>query len=106
MESAARSASGRWIEVSDLPPPLAAIHARSNKNTEIPSLIPVSAPQAAAVPNLEYNDEEDGPLLKHFEKKALLFALHQTGWDKLGAAKLAGVGKSTFYRKLKTHGIK
>lgn len=106
VESAVRSATGGLIEVSDLPPALVAIHARSNRNTEIPSPVPVSSPQPEPVPNLGYNDREDGPLLKHFEKNALLFALNQTGGDKLCAAKLAGVGKSTFYRKLKSHGIK
>ena len=40
-----------------------------------------------------------------FEKKAILFALEQTEGDKLAAARLMGVGKSTFYRKLKSHGL-
>lgn len=45
------------------------------------------------------------PLLDAYEKGALLHALSLTRGDKLAAAKLLEVGKSTFYRKLKLHGI-
>jgi len=44
-------------------------------------------------------------LLDAYEKGALLHALSLTHGDKLAAAKLLEVGKSTFYRKLKLHGI-
>jgi transcriptional regulator of acetoin/glycerol metabolism len=44
-------------------------------------------------------------LLDAYEKGALLHALSLTRGDKLAAAKLLEVGKSTFYRKLKLHGI-
>jgi DNA-binding NtrC family response regulator len=44
-------------------------------------------------------------LLDAYEKGALLHALSLTRGDKLAAAKLLDVGKSTFYRKLKIHGI-
>lgn len=40
-----------------------------------------------------------------YEKKALLRALDQVGGDKLAAARLLKVGKSTLYRKLKRFGI-
>jgi DNA-binding NtrC family response regulator len=40
-----------------------------------------------------------------YEKKALLRALDITGGDKLAAARLLEVGKSTLYRKLKKFGI-
>ena len=43
--------------------------------------------------------------LELYEKKALLRALEETGGDKLAAARLLGVGKSTLYRKLKRYGI-
>ena len=45
------------------------------------------------------------PSLGLWEKRGLLDALRRTGGDKLAAARLLGVGKSTFYRKLKNHGI-
>lgn len=40
-----------------------------------------------------------------YEKKALLRALQETGGDKLAAARLLKVGKSTLYRKLKRYEI-
>jgi DNA-binding NtrC family response regulator len=40
-----------------------------------------------------------------YEKLALERALQEVGGDKLAAAKLLNVGKSTLYRKLKRHGI-
>lgn len=50
---------------------------------------------------------EDDPIsLEHYEKMALLRALHASSGDKLAAARLLGVGKSTLYRKLKRFGIK
>ena len=49
--------------------------------------------------------EEDPISLDLYEKKALLRALDNTGGDKLAAARLLQVGKSTLYRKLKKFGI-
>ncbi|MFT4709529.1 MAG: DNA-binding NtrC family response regulator [Planctomycetota bacterium] len=43
--------------------------------------------------------------LDGYEKMALERALEEVGGDKLAAAKLLSVGKSTLYRKLKRHGI-
>lgn len=43
--------------------------------------------------------------LRYFEKVCLQYALSLTEGDKLKAAKLLGIGKSTFYRKLARHGI-
>jgi two-component system response regulator HydG len=48
---------------------------------------------------------EDPVSLDLYEKKALLRALSETGGDKLAAARLLKVGKSTLYRKLKRFGI-
>ncbi len=50
--------------------------------------------------------EEEPVSLELFEKKALLRALDQTGGDKLAAARLLKIGKSTLYRKLKRYDIK
>lgn len=55
----------------------------------------------------EYDINDDEPVsLALYEKKALLRALHETGNDKLAAARLLKVGKSTLYRKLKRFDIK
>jgi len=48
---------------------------------------------------------EEPVSLQLYERRALIRALGETDGDKLAAAKLLHIGKSTFYRKLKTHGI-
>ena len=49
---------------------------------------------------------DDDPIsLDHYEKKVLLRALAAVDQDRIRAAKLLGVGKSTLYRKLKRFGI-
>ncbi len=50
--------------------------------------------------------EEDPISLDHYEMKALLRALNATRGDKLEAARLLKLGKSTLYRKLKRFGIR
>lgn len=62
-------------------------------------LEPTPAPKPWAI------TEEDPISLDLYEKKVLLRALDSTGGDKLVAAKLLQVGKSTLYRKLKKFGI-
>ncbi len=59
--------------------------------------------------NLQYN-ADDKPLevdellpLEHLERRAIFRALHETGGDKLAAARLLGIGKTTLYRKLKQY---
>ena len=49
---------------------------------------------------------EDPSSLDHYEMKCLLRALDDVEGDKLAAARLLKVGKSTLYRKLKRFGIK
>ena len=43
--------------------------------------------------------------LAEMEKRAILAALKQLQGDKLAAAKLLGIGKTTMYRKLKEYGL-
>jgi len=59
--------------------------------------------------NLQYNADEK-PLeidellpLDDLERRAIFRALHETGGDKLAAARLLGIGKTTLYRKLKQY---
>ena len=49
--------------------------------------------------------DEDPISLDLYEKKVLLRALNKVAGDKLAAARLLNVGKSTLYRKLKRFGI-
>jgi DNA-binding NtrC family response regulator len=43
--------------------------------------------------------------LEDLERRAILTALRATGGDRLQAAKLLGIGKTTIYRKLKDYGL-
>jgi transcriptional regulator of acetoin/glycerol metabolism len=49
--------------------------------------------------------EGGSSLLDAYEKGALLHALRLTHGHNLAAAKLLRIGKSTFYRKLRQHGL-
>jgi len=60
--------------------------------------------------NLQYNSAEKLPEsdellpLEELERRAIFRALRETGGDKLAAARLLGIGKTTLYRKLKQYG--
>lgn len=71
----------------------------------------VMTPTVARRPQTEYGRqalaEVGEPIsLETFEKQALLRALDETGGDKLAAARLLKIGKSTLYRKLKRYDIR
>jgi DNA-binding NtrC family response regulator len=59
--------------------------------------------------NLQYNSAERLPendelvTLEELERRAILRALRETSGDKLAAARLLGIGKTTLYRKLKQY---
>jgi two-component system response regulator HydG len=59
--------------------------------------------------NLQYPSTERLPEndeivpLEELERRAILRALRETGGDKLAAARLLGIGKTTLYRKLKQY---
>ncbi len=59
--------------------------------------------------NLQYGSGERMPgrdellPLNELERRAIYRALRETGGDKLGAARLLGIGKTTLYRKLKLY---
>ena len=104
LEMLAQDPSGR-ITAGVLPPPFA----------ELTSAQPVRELQVAgkaerggrtrAIPSSwELTPEENEPVsLKLYEKRALLRALRECKGDKLAAARLLKIGKSTFYRKLHEH---
>ena len=71
------------------------------------ALIPAQARNAAPRRETRIWDisEEDPISLELYEKKALLRALDTCGGDKLQAARMLHVGKSTIYRKIKEYGI-
>lgn len=72
--------SGPWLEVKDLPSSLLYRLGSAAKGQGVPTL-------------------------KELERQAILEALEATGGDRLRAAKLLGIGKTTIYRKLKEYGL-
>lgn len=48
---------------------------------------------------------QDAHRLEDLERRAILNALQSAGGDRLRAAKLLGIGKTTIYRKLKEYGL-
>ena len=51
------------------------------------------------------SSRQDLGTLQALEQQAIRQALHATGGDRVRAAKLLGIGKTTIYRKLKEYGI-
>jgi DNA-binding NtrC family response regulator len=133
IEQACARAEGGALHADDLPPalrdgeadvpqrdiipvkrahgPLAqGTHAVSDPVLDGPSPAPGARDERPAhVPMHErrpWDITDDDPVsLDVYEKKVLLRALDMVGGDKLKAAKLLKVGKSTLYRKLKRFGI-
>src|SRR5579859_795134 len=55
-------------------------------------------------PNSERGPERDELLpMEELERRAILRTLRETGGDKLAAARMLGIGKTTLYRKLKQY---
>jgi DNA-binding NtrC family response regulator len=61
--------------------------------------------------NLQYSTSERAPErdeilpLEELERRAILRTLRETGGDKLAAARVLGIGKTTLYRKLKQYNM-
>ena len=53
----------------------------------------------------ELSRAEEVATLQRMERQAILQALDTTGGDRVRAARLLGIGKSTIYRKLKEYGL-
>jgi len=113
IERACAIARGDVIEIENLSQGI-----RDLARAMLPDVLPSRAPRPLAreLPREPVGsgaqtagDEQrpfEGPIsLEAYERLCLLHALDETGGDKIKAAKLLGVGKSTLYRKLKTHGI-
>ncbi len=79
VERAVALGSGPILHVGDLP---------SNLKYDMPAPLP---------------DKDDFLPLEELERRAILRALRESGGDKLRAARLLGIGKTTLYRKLKQY---
>jgi transcriptional regulator with PAS, ATPase and Fis domain len=60
-----------------------------------------SVPYGASAPNAP--DGNELVPLEELERRAITNALRETGGDKIAAARLLGIGKTTLYRKLKAY---
>jgi len=125
VERACANATGDVIGVEELPAALRELHGTLPRRDLVPSprrarvsiggthtAIGEGAPAVARVtpsipePRKPWEIGPEEPVsLDLYEKKALLRALEETHGDKLAAARLLKVGKSTLYRKLKRYGI-
>jgi len=73
--------SGPTIHISDLPNSITGDHRPLGGRTREPRIVPIA----------------------DLEQRAILGAIEQLNGDKLTAAKLLGIGKTTLYRKLKEY---
>jgi two-component system response regulator HydG len=90
MEKACALISGPTIALGDLPTQLQ----RQGLEAQRMSAATGEAPDAPAVKTLA-----------ELERSAILSAIHMLKGDKLQAARMLGIGKTTLYRKLKEYGI-
>jgi DNA-binding NtrC family response regulator len=92
LERACALSSGPVLELGDLPPQLQQQGLDAHR---------VAA--AVEAPPVQYS--ADVIPLAELERQAILGAIRKLNGDKLLAAKLLGIGKTTLYRKLKEYGI-
>ena len=104
--AACHSAEGPEIRQTDLPAPLERLRGTAplqEKGAERRS--PSSTALEHEIGALRNRLDTTVSLLEAYERGALTHAMSLTGGDKLAAARLLQIGKSTFYRKLKQHGL-
>jgi len=100
IERACVLSSGPILHMGDLPTQLHdyVMHGRTSRVGSV----------AAEVLEVETRGEPSGPpivSIAELEKKAILGTISELKGDKLMAAKLLGIGKTTLYRKLKEYGV-
>ncbi len=106
IESACASASGPILHTGDLPPQMRNIVVPNGAAKEV---IRVDAREREDVPLGRPAVDRRAPApivsIADLEREAILHTIRQLRGDKLMAAKLLGIGKTTLYRKLKEYGI-
>lgn len=102
VERACSLSSGPVLHMGDLPTQMhgAAPYTATAMTTRVDERIPQSQPAAAL-------DQQVPAIVSiaELEREAILNTIRQLRGDKLMAAKLLGIGKTTLYRKLKEYGI-
>ncbi len=95
LQRACSMTSGSVVQLGDMPSAVQEFHLQQRRLTM--PLREVLETAAAASPRVTS--------LAEMEKKAILDAIQRLNGDKLQAAKLLGIGKTTLYRKLKEYGL-
>jgi DNA-binding NtrC family response regulator len=95
IDRACTLSSGPVLHLGDLPTQLQNFHLQHRRALVVAAELPSASPAAR------------GPVLSlaQLEKEAILETLRKLNGDKLLAARLLGIGKTTLYRKLKEYGI-
>lgn len=93
MERACALSSGPLLHLGDMPTQLQEYRLQSQKIAEI------------GAGESETSGDTGFRTIAEMEKQAILNTLRQLRGDKLTAARLLGIGKTTLYRKLKEYGI-
>lgn len=94
IERACALSTGPVLRLGDLPTQLQDFHLHA-----------VRGPVAARAEKAARESAADVTTLADLERQAILDTLRQLNGDKLTAARLLGIGKTTLYRKLKEYGI-
>jgi DNA-binding NtrC family response regulator len=113
LQRAVELSSGPAIQAGDLPTPLVNFFLQMRRDAaasrEPRPAAETNRPEGAngAVSTLEARAIPPGAIVSiaEMEKQAILGAIRNMNGDKLMAAKLLGIGKTTLYRKLKEYGI-
>ena len=95
LDRACTLSSGPVLHLGDLPTQLQNFHLQNRRPVPVTAAA-LGAPGSNRVPVLP---------LAQLEKEAILETLRKLNGDKLLAARLLGIGKTTLYRKLKEYGI-
>jgi two-component system response regulator HydG len=95
IDRACTLSSGPIVHLGDLPTQLQNFHLQNHRPVSV-------APAATDAPNPVRTPVTP---LAQLEKQAILDTLRKLNGDKLLAARLLGIGKTTLYRKLKEYGI-
>jgi transcriptional regulator with PAS, ATPase and Fis domain len=95
LDRACTLCSGPVLHLADLPTQLQNFHLQNRRPASTASTA-LGVPPSSRVPVLP---------LAQLEKQAILETLRKLNGDKLLAARLLGIGKTTLYRKLKEYGI-
>jgi transcriptional regulator with GAF, ATPase, and Fis domain len=98
IERAVIIASGRQIELQDLPEPVNRITPSAHARAMVPRALPEN-PEAATSIEVQVPSPLD-----YIEQQLIEATLAYTGGDKAQAARLLGIGRKTLYRKLEAYG--